>query len=138
MKTPDPHPRLTDVHHRLISYLRVSVTDRCNLRCRYCMTSYTRWLPKGHILTLEEIHRMVHIGAGLGITKIRLTGGEPLCRKGIVGLVDVVNKPMYATAVGLVIYGSKMGKKEKKFRIRDKNIFNRVTGRMKKWFKEVV
>ena len=52
------------------------------------MTSYTRWLPKGHILTLEEIHRMVHIGAGLGITKIRLTGGEPLCRKGIVGLVE--------------------------------------------------
>ena len=58
--------------------------------------------------------------------------------QGIVGLVDVVNKPMYATAVGLVIYGSKMGKREKKFRIRDKNIFNRVTGRMKKWFKEVV
>ena len=58
--------------------------------------------------------------------------------QGIVGLVDVVNKPMYATAVGLVIYGSKMGRKEKKFRIRDKNIFNRVTGRMKKWFKEVV
>jgi cell division protein FtsA len=58
--------------------------------------------------------------------------------EGIIGLVDVVNKPMYATAVGLVIYGSKMNKKEKKFRIRDKNIFNRVTSRMKKWFKEVV
>jgi cell division protein FtsA len=58
--------------------------------------------------------------------------------QGIIGLVDVVNKPMYATAVGLVLYGSRMGKKEKKFRIRDKNIFNRVTGRMKKWFKEVV
>jgi cell division protein FtsA len=58
--------------------------------------------------------------------------------QGIIGLVDVVNKPMYATAVGLVIYGSKMGKREKKFRIRDKNIFNRVTGRMKRWFKEVV
>jgi len=56
----------------------------------------------------------------------------------ISGLVEVVNKPMYATAVGLVIYGSKSGKKGKKFRIRDTNIFNRVTGRMKKWFKEVI
>lgn len=86
--THNESPHLTDIHHRRISYLRVSVTDRCNLRCRYCMTSHTRWLPKGHILTLEEIHRMVRIGAGLGISKIRLTGGEPLCRKGVVGLVE--------------------------------------------------
>ena len=86
----NPQHHLTDIHHRRISYLRVSVTDRCNLRCRYCMTSHTRWLPKGHILTLEEIHRMVRIGAELGITKVRLTGGEPLCRKGIVGLVEQI------------------------------------------------
>ncbi len=56
----------------------------------------------------------------------------------ISGLVEVVNKPMYATSVGLVIYGSKSRKKGKKFRIRDTNIFNRVMGRMKKWFKEVI
>ncbi|WP_076750346.1 GTP 3',8-cyclase MoaA [Desulfatitalea tepidiphila] len=87
MKTA-PHCPLSDHRHRVISYLRVSVTDRCNLRCRYCMTSHTRWLPKGHILTLEEIHRMVRIAVGLGITKVRLTGGEPLYRKGIVGLVQ--------------------------------------------------
>jgi cell division protein FtsA len=58
--------------------------------------------------------------------------------QGMSGLVEIVNKPMYATAVGLVLYGSKAGKKAKKFRIRDKNIFNRVMGRMKKWFKDVI
>ncbi len=79
---------LTDAHNRSVSYLRVSVTDRCNLRCRYCMTEQTQWLPKGAILTLEEIHRVVQVATTLGITKVRLTGGEPLCRKGIVGLIE--------------------------------------------------
>ncbi|MBW2616252.1 MAG: cell division protein FtsA, partial [Deltaproteobacteria bacterium] len=58
--------------------------------------------------------------------------------EGISGLVEVVNKPMYATAVGLVLYGAKTSKKHKKFRIRDVNIFNRVMSRMKRWFKDVV
>jgi len=58
--------------------------------------------------------------------------------QGITGLVEVVNQPMYATAVGLVIYGAKTNKKNQKFRIRDANIFNRVMGRMKKWFKDIV
>lgn len=83
---------LTDGHNRPVSYLRVSVTDRCNLRCRYCMTEQTQWLPKGAILTLEEIHRVVKIATGLGITKVRLTGGEPLCRKGIVGLIERIHQ----------------------------------------------
>lgn len=58
--------------------------------------------------------------------------------QGMTGLVEIVNKPMYATAVGLVLYGSKAGKKAKKFRIRDTNIFNRVMGRMKRWFQDVI
>jgi cell division protein FtsA len=58
--------------------------------------------------------------------------------QGMSGLVEIVNKPMYATAVGLVLYGSKTNKKAKKFRIRDTNIFNRVMGRMKKWFKDII
>ena len=58
--------------------------------------------------------------------------------EGISGLVEVVNKPMYATAVGLVLYGAKQSKGRKKFRIRDRNIFNRVMNRMKKWFKDVI
>jgi cell division protein FtsA len=60
------------------------------------------------------------------------------CPTGITGLVEVVNKPMYATAVGLVLYGAQRDKETKKFRIRDTNIFNRVMGRMKKWFKDVI
>jgi cyclic pyranopterin phosphate synthase len=82
------HQPLVDSFQRPVNYLRVSVTDRCNLRCRYCMTSKPNWLPKGHILTLEEIHRMVRIAVTLGMTKIRLTGGEPLCRKGILHLIS--------------------------------------------------
>ena len=58
--------------------------------------------------------------------------------QGMSGLVEIVNKPMYATAVGLVLYGSKTNKKAKKFRIRDTNIFNRVMGRMKRWFKDII
>ncbi len=58
--------------------------------------------------------------------------------QGMSGLAEIVNKPMYATAVGLVLYGSKTNKKAKKFRIRDTNIFNRVMGRMKKWFKDII
>jgi len=58
--------------------------------------------------------------------------------QGIGGLMEVVNKPMYATAVGLVLYGAMMGKKSRKFRIRDTNIFNRVMNRMKSWFKDVI
>jgi cell division protein FtsA len=58
--------------------------------------------------------------------------------QGISGLVEIVNKPMYATAVGLVLYGAKTGKKGKKFRIRDNNIFHSVMDRMKRWFKDVI
>ncbi|MBR9981603.1 MAG: GTP 3',8-cyclase MoaA [Desulfatitalea sp.] len=78
---------LVDGCKRSVTYLRVSVTDRCNLHCRYCITHKTQWLPKGQVLTLEEIYRMVRIAVGLGITKVRLTGGEPLCRKDVLGLV---------------------------------------------------
>ncbi len=79
--TPSP---LTDSHRRRLNYLRVSVTDRCNLRCLYCVPEED--FPRlGHedILTYEEILRIVEVGAGLGITKVRVTGGEPLVRKDI-------------------------------------------------------
>ena len=70
-----------DVFHRPLGSLRVSVTDRCNLRCRYCMPEQDYvWLPKQSILTFEEIVRLVGIFAGLGVRKVRLTGGEPLLR----------------------------------------------------------
>jgi len=81
-------PRLTDPFGRHINYLRLSVTDRCNLRCTYCMAEQMTFLPRQQILSLEE---MASIGAAfteLGVTKIRLTGGEPLARQGVMTLVE--------------------------------------------------
>ena len=79
---------LADQYGRRINYLRVSVTDRCNLRCRYCMPQEGVPLKKHEdLLTFEEIETIVMAGAELGIDKVRLTGGEPLLRKGFVDLV---------------------------------------------------
>lgn len=82
---------LCDTYQRAITYLRVSVTDRCNLRCVYCMP-VEGVTPRTHaeILSYEEIARVVRVGVGLGITKVRVTGGEPLARKGIVELVRIL------------------------------------------------
>src|ERR1044072_4965837 len=76
-----PGPMIRDTLNRPLGSLRVSVTDRCNLRCRYCMpeAEYV-WLPKSSILTFEEIARLVRIFTSLGVSKVRLTGGEPLLR----------------------------------------------------------
>jgi GTP 3',8-cyclase len=78
---------LVDSFGRRISYVRLSVTDRCDLRCRYCMAETMRFLPKSDILTLEEIARLADIFIARGVTRIRLTGGEPLVRRGIADLV---------------------------------------------------
>src|ERR1043165_2045514 len=72
--------------HR-ISYLRVSITDRCNERCTYCMSQELQeWLPRDEILTFEETLRLVRIASELGVTKIRITGGEPLTRRDVIKL----------------------------------------------------
>lgn len=74
-------------HH--INYLRLSITDRCNERCHYCLpTEEQEWLPRSEILTYEEILRVTRIGAGLGIRKVRVTGGEPLTRKNVLSFID--------------------------------------------------
>src|SRR3989338_9137494 len=85
--------KLIDKFGREINYLRISVTDRCNLRCIYCMPS-CGIISKPHedLLSFEEITRVVRAAARLGIDRIRLTGGEPLVRKGLVGLVRSLNK----------------------------------------------
>ena len=83
-----PHEPLTDSFQRRLTYLRLSITDRCNLRCRYCMPqSNFSWMPSENILTFEEIHRLCRAFCASGIKKIRLTGGEPLVRKGLTGLI---------------------------------------------------
>jgi cyclic pyranopterin phosphate synthase len=81
---------MTDSFGRRISYVRLSVTDRCDLRCRYCMAETMRFQPKRDILTLEEIVDLADIFIARGVKRIRLTGGEPLVRRGIVDLVDAL------------------------------------------------
>lgn len=84
---------LVDPFQRSIHYLRISLTDRCNLRCVYCMPEEgIQWAPRDQILSLEEVHRVVRVAAGMGLRRVRLTGGEPLVRSGIVRLVDWINK----------------------------------------------
>jgi cyclic pyranopterin phosphate synthase len=74
--------KLKDSFGRLINNLRISVTDRCNFRCRYCMPEKGMvWMNREELLTYEEIGRMAKIFVQLGINKIRLTGGEPLCER---------------------------------------------------------
>lgn len=84
---------MIDQYNRKINYMRLSVTDRCNLRCMYCMPE-EGICKKTHqeILRLEEMLRIVRVGAALGIEKVRLTGGEPLIRKGIVSLIETITQ----------------------------------------------
>ncbi len=82
-----PPATLTDPFGRGVTYLRVSVTDRCDLRCVYCMAEDMTFLPKREILSLEELDRLCGAFIALGTDKIRLTGGEPLVRKGVMTLV---------------------------------------------------
>jgi len=83
-----PLTPLVDPFQRSITYLRISITDRCNLRCVYCMPEAgIKFVPRQEILTLEEIARIVRIAAGMGLRRVRLTGGEPLVRNGITQLV---------------------------------------------------
>ena len=81
---PDP---LVDAHGRAISYLRISVTDRCDLRCRYCMAEHMTFLPRSALLSLEEIAVIAERFVARGVTKIRLSGGEPLVRRDVGELV---------------------------------------------------
>ncbi len=82
------HQPLIDTLGRLHTNLRVSVTDRCNIRCFYCMPETVQFLPRRDILTFEEIERFVRVTAALGVNKLRLTGGEPLVRSGLSELVE--------------------------------------------------
>jgi cyclic pyranopterin phosphate synthase len=84
---PDSDRSLIDGFGRRISYVRISVTDRCDLRCRYCMAERMQFLPKRDILTLEEVAELADLFIARGVRKIRLTGGEPLVRRGILDLV---------------------------------------------------
>ncbi len=104
---------LIDPFQRAISYLRVSVTDRCDFRCVYCMSENMTFLPKKELLTLEELDRMCSTFVNLGVEKLRITGGEPLVRKGIMTFFDAMTRHLETGALKeltLTTNGSQLGR----------------------------
>lgn len=92
-------PKLVDPFARAITYLRVSVTDRCDFRCVYCMSENMTFLPKKDLLTLEELDRLCSAFVSQGIRKIRVTGGEPLVRRGIMGFFESMSRHLESGAL---------------------------------------
>jgi GTP 3',8-cyclase len=94
-----PARPMTDPFGRTISYLRVSVTDRCDLRCLYCMSEDMTFLPKADLLTLEELDRLCSAFIAKGVRKLRLTGGEPLVRRNVMSLVRSLSRHLRTGAL---------------------------------------
>jgi cyclic pyranopterin phosphate synthase len=90
---------MIDAYGREITYLRLSVTDRCDLRCAYCMPQAMRFLPRAEVLSLDELDRMASAFIRCGVRKLRLTGGEPLVRKGIIDLVAGLSRHLRTGAL---------------------------------------
>ncbi|KZL08486.1 Cyclic pyranopterin monophosphate synthase [Pseudovibrio axinellae] len=98
-KLQDPRPELIDPFGRAVTYLRVSVTDRCDLRCVYCMSEHMTFLPKKDVLSLEELDRLCTVFIEKGVRKIRLTGGEPLVRKNIMSFIRGLSRHLEGGAL---------------------------------------
>src|SRR5215216_152412 len=94
-----PRAPLVDPFRRAITYLRVSVTDRCDFRCFYCMSEDMSFLPKRDLLTLEELDRVCTVFVERGVRKLRLTGGEPLLRRNIMGLFAGLSRHLQSGAL---------------------------------------
>lgn len=130
---------LKDLFGRKINYLRLSITDRCDFRCVYCMSEHMEFLPRDEVLSLEESARLVKIFASLGVTKVRVTGGEPLVRKNICWLFEQISiipsiKEIVLTTNGSQLYEhAEMLKKMHVKRINisldslDHNLFKKIT-----------
>lgn len=102
MSTQDTQTKpapLIDPFARQIDYLRVSVTDRCDFRCVYCMAENMQFLPKKELLTLEELDRMASLFIRLGVKKLRITGGEPLVRRGIMDFFESMGRHLRSGAL---------------------------------------
>jgi GTP 3',8-cyclase len=102
---------MQDHHGHWISYLRVSITDRCNERCTYCMPQELQeWLQREEILTYEETLRVIRIAAALGVSKVRITGGEPLTRRDVVNFVGQIPEIPGIRDIGLSTNGTLLGR----------------------------
>ena len=98
---------MQDPHGHRISYLRVSITDRCNERCTYCMPQELQeWLPLDGILTFEETLRLIRIAADLGVSKVRVTGGEPLTRRDVINFIRRIPEISGIKSIGLSTNGT--------------------------------
>lgn len=106
-------PPLSDGLGRTVRYLRLSVTDRCDMRCVYCMAEHMTFLPKAQVLTLEELDRIASAFIGLGTRKLRITGGEPLVRKDVMSLLTRLSRHLVSGALDeltLTTNGSQLAK----------------------------
>src|SRR4051812_24725812 len=103
---------MEDRYGHRISYLRVSITDRCNERCAYCMPGELHeWLPRDGILSFEEMLRVIQIGVGLGVSKVRVTGGEPLTRRGVVDFMRRLSNIGGLSDIGLSTNGTLLARR---------------------------
>ncbi|MFN4355098.1 GTP 3',8-cyclase MoaA [Parvibaculum sp.] len=99
MDRPAAKPEMVDPFGRTVSYLRVSVTDRCDFRCVYCMSEHMNFLPKADLLTLEELDRLCTAFIAKGVRKLRLTGGEPLVRRDVMVLIRALGRHLETGAL---------------------------------------
>jgi GTP 3',8-cyclase len=112
-------PTMIDPFGRVVTYLRVSVTDRCDLRCVYCMSEHMTFLPKRDLLTLEELNRLCSVFIAKGVRKLRITGGEPLVRKNILWLFEALSRHLSSGALDeltLTTNGTQLGKYAQRLR----------------------
>lgn len=101
-------PQLIDRYGRRVDYIRLSITDRCDFRCVYCMSEEMHFLPRGEVLTLEECKRLVRVFVDLGVSKVRITGGEPLVRKNALWLFQQVGRLQGLRELTLTTNGSQL------------------------------
>ena len=102
---------MRDSYGRTIEYMRISITDRCNLRCRYCMPDGADWIPMSEILTYEEIMRICREAVQIGINRFKITGGEPLVRRGCADLIRMIRQIPGVEEVTLTTNGVLLGEK---------------------------
>lgn len=101
-------PKLIDQFGRSVDYIRLSITDRCDFRCQYCMAEDMTFLPRNQVLSLEECARIIKVFVELGVTKVRITGGEPLVRKNAMWLFEEVGKLQDLQELVLTTNGSQL------------------------------
>ena len=108
MHAIDTNPTLIDQFGRKVDYIRLSITDRCDFRCVYCMSEDMQFLPRDEVLSLEECARLVKVFVGLGVSKVRITGGEPLVRKNALWLFEEIGQLKELKELVLTTNGSQL------------------------------